>query len=142
MRLLGVIAVVALIFTGIVWADEAGYGMGMRPGRGMMHRNFTDNDGDGMCDNYGAGMMRGRHSRGGCRFNRTNDCSTVRGKAVDKDDDGRCDFAPRHQNCPYIEAKGNNDTPRQRKFIDKDGDGMCDNFKSTPNTEKVEPKTE
>jgi len=151
-RLLGVIGVVALVFAGMVWAGEAGYGYGhgmMRghgygngQGRGMMHRNFTDRDDDGDCDHDGAGMMRNRHYRGGCRFARTQDCDEVQGKTIDKDGDGQCDFAPRHQNCPFAETKGDKDTPHQRRFIDKDGDGVCDYHKTVTDTKKVTPKVE
>jgi len=99
--ILTVVALTALIFTGVVLAQgpqgserHLGYGRGHgymhEDGDGMRGR-FVDEDGDGVCDLRGTDQGH-EHGRG----------------FVDEDGDGVCDR--------FVDAE------------DEDGDGVCDHF--------------
>ena len=73
--LIGVLAAAVILSVGAASADAAGPGAG---------RNFTDRDGDGVCDLAG----------GICRF-------------VDEDQDGRCDSCGLcREDCCFTDADG------------------------------------
>ena len=65
---------------------------------------FVDEDGDGVCDNFGFGRGSGQRRGQGAGF-------------VDEDGDGVCDY--------YGTGRGRG---QGAGFVDEDGDGVCDYF--------------
>lgn len=91
--------------------------------KSQQRRNYVDEDGDGVCDNYGSnqngcGNRSGRGNRSGC------------GKGyVDEDGDGVCDNYSSDQNgCANRYGQGNH-SGCGKEYVDEDGDGVCDNIK-------------
>ena len=88
-------------------------------------RNFVDKNGDGKCDNAGAGLRsgkdRGRNNGAnwGCCKNGSKAGKGQGKNYIDKNGDGKCD----NQGTGLRSGKG-----RGVNFIDKDGDGKCDNI--------------
>ena len=73
-------------------------------------QNYTDTDGDGVCDNAGE-YSEGCTLQGGCGQN-----------YVDTDGDGVCDNAGEYSGgCTLQGGCGQN-------YVDTDGDGVCDNY--------------
>ena len=120
--ILTVVALTALIFTGVVLAQgpqgserHLGYGRGHgymhEDGDGMRGR-FVDEDGDGVCDLRGTDQGH-EHGRGFV----DEDGDGVCDRFVDADGDGVCD----------LHGTGQGHGPGQG-FVDGDGDGVCDHF--------------
>ena len=108
--LLGVVAAVAALSIGGASAFAAGFGAGW---------NYTDADGDGVCDYAGSDCVyadaNGDGLCDGCGVYHGS-CLTGDGKYfVDADGDGICDH------CGIYHWRGVN-------YTDADGDGVCDNY--------------
>ena len=95
MKRIATIIAVTICFLAIgslSYAQQGGKGYGRGNGKGLagtaQGANFVDNDGDGICDNVGTRMGRGR----GFRRNNVRGNGTAQGpNFVDKDGDGVCD---------------------------------------------------
>lgn len=89
-------AVVGVIAAGMVLSIGATSAFAVGPGSG---RNFTDQNGDGICD-YGGST---------CRY-------------TDADNDGICDSCGMEAHCGIAQ------NGYGRNFVDADGDGVCDHY--------------
>ena len=69
---------------------------------------FVDEDGDGVCDNFGFGRGSGQRRGQGAGF-------------VDEDGDGVCDYFG-------IGRRDGQGRGNRAGFVDEDGDGVCDYF--------------
>ncbi|MCI8622428.1 MAG: hypothetical protein HFG26_02045 [Provencibacterium sp.] len=88
--LIGILAAATVLAIGVTSAFAAAPVAG---------QNFTDADGDGICDYFGSA----------CDY-------------ADTDNDGVCDNCGRyHKGCMAANGYGGN-------FVDADGDGVCDNY--------------
>ena len=97
--LVGIAAAALVLSVSVTGAFAAGWGHG---------RNYTDANGDGVCDNYTGG---GRYFVDANGDGVCDNCTGCGRYFVDADGDGVCD------NC----AGGG------RYFVDANGDGVCDN---------------
>ncbi|MHB9028005.1 MAG: hypothetical protein ACYC9O_04510 [Candidatus Latescibacterota bacterium] len=94
--------------------------------------NFVDEDGDGVCDNMGKGLNRGK-GKGFIDADGDGVCdnSTGAGKGkgkgrgfVDADGDGKCDNMGTGRGL----KRGQMGDGTGSNFVDADGDGVCDNM--------------
>ncbi|MGD9157127.1 MAG: hypothetical protein PVG39_01850 [Desulfobacteraceae bacterium] len=126
MKRIATIIAVTICFLAIgslSYAQQGGKGKGIAGA--AQGANFVDNDGDGICDNAGARMGRGRGNGKGL-------AGTAQGaNFVDNDGDGICVNAGarmgRGRGFRRNNVRGNG-TAQGPNFVDKDGDGVCDNY--------------